>query len=57
MLAVDDEITAIDYDDDIQTIVVRTKRQTDFEEKLKKTDPFVRGLLNILVGQIRSHNK
>jgi FdhD protein len=36
MLAVDDEITSIDYDDDIQTIVVRTKRQTDFEEKLKK---------------------
>jgi FdhD protein len=36
MLADDDEITAIDYDEDIDTIVVRTKRQTDFEDKLKK---------------------
>lgn len=36
MLRADDEITAIDYDDDIQTVVVRTKRQTDYEEKLKK---------------------
>lgn len=36
MLKADDEITAIDYADDIDTIVVRTKRQTDFEEKLKK---------------------
>lgn len=36
MLKADDEITAIDYAEDIQTVVVRTKRQTDFEEKLKK---------------------
>ena len=36
MLRPDDEIAAIDYDDDIATVVVRTKRQTDFEEKLKK---------------------
>jgi FdhD protein len=36
MLTVDDEITAIDYDEDIQTVVVRTTRQTDFENKLKK---------------------
>src|SRR6476620_3261874 len=36
MLRPDDEITAIDYDDDIATVVVRTRRQTDFEEKLKK---------------------
>lgn len=36
MLHDDDEITAIDYDDDINTIVVRTKKDTDFEEKLKK---------------------
>lgn len=36
MLRPDDEITAIDYDDDISTVVVRTPRQTDFEEKLKK---------------------
>src|SRR5215470_12311212 len=36
MLKADDEITAIDYDEDIATVVVRTRRQTDFEEKLKK---------------------
>ncbi len=36
MLKRDDDITAIDYDDDIETVVVRTKRKTDFEKKLKK---------------------
>lgn len=36
MLRDDDEITAIDYDDDIDTIVVRTKRETNYEDKLKK---------------------
>lgn len=36
MLLPDDEITAIDYDADIDTVVVRTCRQTDYEEKLKK---------------------
>ncbi len=36
MLLDDDEIISIDHDNDIQTIVVRTKRKTDYEEKLKK---------------------
>ena len=36
MLRKDDEITAIDHDADIETIVVRTRRKTDYEEKLKK---------------------
>ncbi|MCF6320540.1 MAG: formate dehydrogenase accessory sulfurtransferase FdhD [Rhizobiaceae bacterium] len=36
MLLEDDEITAIEHDEDISTIVVRTKRKTDYEEKLKK---------------------
>ncbi len=36
MLQPDDEITAIDYEEDIETIVVRTARETDYEEKLKK---------------------
>src|SRR6185295_3772101 len=36
MLKPDDEITAVDYDDDISTVVVRTRRQTDFEDKLRK---------------------
>src|SRR5262245_33526755 len=36
MLRADDEITGIDVDMEIDTVVVRTKRKTDFEEKLKK---------------------
>ncbi len=36
MLKTDDEITAIEHAEDIDTIVVRTKRQTDYEDKLKK---------------------
>ncbi len=36
MLKPDDEITGIDYDEDLEVIVVRTVRQTDFEEKMKK---------------------
>src|SRR5215213_10009745 len=36
MLKSDDEITAVEYEDDIATVVVRTRRQTDFEDKLRK---------------------
>jgi FdhD protein len=36
MLQPDDRITGIDYDDEIETVVVRTERETDFEDKLKK---------------------
>lgn len=36
MLCLEDRITAIDYDDDIATVVVRTEVETDYEEKLKK---------------------
>ena len=36
MLRADDVITAIDYDDDLETVVVRTERRTDFEKKLRK---------------------
>ncbi len=36
MLREDDEIVGIDYEEDIETVVVRTKRQTDFETKLRK---------------------
>jgi FdhD protein len=36
MLKADDEITAVDYDEDIATVVVRTRRQTNFEAKLRK---------------------
>lgn len=36
MLFPDDEITAIEYVDDIETVVVRTSRETNYEDKLKK---------------------
>jgi FdhD protein len=36
MLRPDDEIVAVDFDPEIETVVVRTKNETDFEEKLKK---------------------
>ncbi len=36
MLRADDEITAIDFDEEIETVVVRTARETDFEQKLQK---------------------
>jgi FdhD protein len=36
MLRADDEITSLEYHDDIATVVVRTRRQTNFEDKLKK---------------------
>jgi FdhD protein len=36
MLRPDDEITGIEYEDDISTVVVRTREQTDFESKLRK---------------------
>ena len=36
MLQGDDEITGVDYDDDLGVVVVRTPHETDFEDKLKK---------------------
>lgn len=36
MLRLDDEIEGVEYDDDLSVVVVRTKRKTDFEEKMKK---------------------
>jgi FdhD protein len=36
MLRADDKIVGIDYDDDLETVVVRTERRTNFERKLRK---------------------
>lgn len=36
MLLADDVVTAVAYDAEISTVVVRTERQTSYEEKLKK---------------------
>ncbi len=36
MLLPEDEITGVDHDEELETVVVRTVRETDYEEKLKK---------------------
>ncbi|MDI3338535.1 formate dehydrogenase accessory sulfurtransferase FdhD [Defluviimonas aestuarii] len=36
MLKADDVVTGVDYDEEIETVVVRTKRATSYEEKVKK---------------------
>src|SRR5262245_48718164 len=36
MLLPEDEVTGIDYDEDLSVVIVRTERRTNYEEKLKK---------------------
>lgn len=36
MLRAEDDVTGIDCDDELEVVVVRTARQTDYEDKLKK---------------------
>ncbi len=36
MLLPDDQITGIDYDEEVDSVIVRTVRQTNYEDKLKK---------------------
>jgi len=36
MLRADDVVTGVDYDDDVEAVVVRTERLTSYEEKVKK---------------------
>ena len=36
MLSVDDEITGVDYDEELEVVVVRTARETDFEDKMRR---------------------
>lgn len=36
MLRADDEIEAVDHDEELDVVVVRTRRETDYEEKLQK---------------------
>jgi len=36
MLLADDRVTGVDYDEDLEVVVVRTERHTDYEQKLKK---------------------
>ncbi len=36
MLLADDVVTGVDFDEELETIVVRTERETSYEEKVKK---------------------
>ncbi len=36
MLLPDDEVTGVDYDEELSVVVVRTKRKTNYEQKLQK---------------------
>src|SRR5919201_4822959 len=36
MLKPDDVVTGVDYDEELAVVVVRTKRKTNYEKKLKK---------------------
>lgn len=36
MLRDDDQVTAVDYDDELETVVVRTARETSYEDKVQK---------------------
>lgn len=36
MLRDDDEITRVDYDEELETVVVRTARATDYEDKMRR---------------------
>jgi FdhD protein len=36
MLRPDDEVTGVQYDEDVEVVVVRTARTTDYQEKLRK---------------------
>jgi FdhD protein len=36
MLRPDEEITRVDYDDELETVVVRTARATDYEDKMRR---------------------
>ncbi|MEM6676605.1 MAG: formate dehydrogenase accessory sulfurtransferase FdhD [Pseudomonadota bacterium] len=36
MLHADDRVTGVDYDEELETVVVRTERATNYEEKLKR---------------------
>ncbi|WP_373319949.1 formate dehydrogenase accessory sulfurtransferase FdhD [Ruegeria spongiae] len=36
MLLDDDEITGVEYDEELETVVVRTQRETSYEDKLRK---------------------
>lgn len=36
MLQPDDQITRVDYDEELETVVVRTARETDYEDKMRR---------------------
>jgi len=36
MVSAEDEITGVDYDEELEVVVVRTARQTDYEDKMRR---------------------
>ena len=36
MLHASEDVTGVDYDDELETVIVRTARKTDYEEKMRK---------------------
>jgi len=36
MVSVEDKITGVDYDEELEVVVVRTARQTDYEDKMRR---------------------
>lgn len=68
MLQDDDRITGVDYDEELETVVVRTERQTTYEDKLKKKTrtsgcavgtvfgDMLEGLENVTLPEARVHS-
>jgi FdhD protein len=55
MLRANDEVTGIDHDPELEVIVVRTARQTDYEEKLKRKTQTSGCAQGTVFGDIMEH--
>src|SRR5438105_13093297 len=52
MLGPEDRVMGVDYDEEIETVVVRTDRETGFEDKLKKKTVTSGGAQGTVVGAL-----
>jgi FdhD protein len=55
MLQPNDVITGIDYDEEIDVVVVRTERETDYEQKLKKKTRTSGCAVGTVFGDVMEH--
>mgnify|MGYP000088060210 CR=1 FL=1 len=53
MLQADDVITGIDYDEELEVAIVRTQRETDYEDKMKKKVQIVNTTQEIADNEIK----